>query len=260
MAKNQFLVIAHRGASAEAPENTIAAYKLSEKMGADYIEIDLQMTKDGELVAMHDSSVDRTTDGSGKVAELTLAEIKQLDAGSWFYEAFPKKENKAFEGVQVPTLQEVFKEFGSDANYYIETKKGDNAFEMERELIKLLSQYGLLDGSQNKGQVVIQSFHKESLKFIHKLNSDIPLIKLEYDEEIADMSKAELEDICEYAVGIGASYTKIDKGYIKKARAEGLLVHLFTIDNANDVKKVKSLGATGIFTNDVQPIKEALER
>lgn len=82
--QQHFLIIGHRGASGYAPEHTIEAYQLAAEMGADYLEIDLQQTKDGELVAMHDETVDRTTNGKGLVKSYSLKELQQLDAGSWF--------------------------------------------------------------------------------------------------------------------------------------------------------------------------------
>ena len=91
-------------------------------MNADYLELDLQMTKDGHLIVMHDETVDRTTNGTGWVKDLTLAEIKQLDAGAWFNEANPDKQNAHFIGQQVLTLDEVLRYFGKRENYYIETK------------------------------------------------------------------------------------------------------------------------------------------
>ena len=104
--------VSHRGASAYAPEHTIAAYDKGEKMHGDYIEVDLQMTKDGHLIAMHDVTLDRTTDGTGSVKDYTLNEIKQLDAGSWFNEKYPYASKAEYEGLKVPTLEEVFKKFG----------------------------------------------------------------------------------------------------------------------------------------------------
>src|SRR5699024_5441969 len=102
------VVIAHRGASGYEPEHTMSAYELAIEQGADYIEQDLQLTKDGHLICMHDTTVDRTTNGTGNVSDLTLAQIKQLDAGN---------------GQQVPTLDEVITRFGDSTKYYIETKR-----------------------------------------------------------------------------------------------------------------------------------------
>ena len=87
--------VSHRGASGHAPEHTLISYDMGEKMHGDYIELDLQMTKDGQLIAMHDEKVDRTTDGTGFVKDMTLAEIKELDAGSWFNEALSTRKSKS---------------------------------------------------------------------------------------------------------------------------------------------------------------------
>lgn len=122
LSPDRILTVAHRGASGYAPEHTLASYKLATKMNADYLELDLQMTKDGHLIVMHDETVDRTTNGTGWVKDLTLAEIKQLDAGAWFNEANPDKQNAHFIGQQVLTLDEVLRYFGKRENYYIETK------------------------------------------------------------------------------------------------------------------------------------------
>ena len=125
--------VSHRGASGYAPEHTITSYQMGEKMHGDYIEIDLQMTKDGQLIAMHDEKVDRTTDGTGSVKDYTLEQIKQLDAGSWFNEKYPEYAEPEYEGLQVPTLEEVFQKFGKNASYYIETKSPNIYPGMEKD-------------------------------------------------------------------------------------------------------------------------------
>lgn len=112
-------------------------------MHADYLELDLQMTKDGHLVAMHDDKVNRTTNGTGRVDHYTLAELKQLDAGSWFNQKYPKYQNPQYVGQQVPTLDEIFSRYGTSVNYYIETKSPDVYPGMEEQLLRQLHQYGL---------------------------------------------------------------------------------------------------------------------
>src|SRR4051812_8979102 len=97
-------IIAHRGASGHAPEHTFAAYDRAVHFGADYLEQDLQVTADGELVVLHDATLDRTTDGAGQVDEHTLAELRALDAGAWFA--------PGFSGQRVPTLDEVLTRYG----------------------------------------------------------------------------------------------------------------------------------------------------
>ena len=122
------LNIGHRGASGYAPEHTILAYDLALEQGADYIEIDLQMTKDAVLVAMHDDTLDRTAVAppgvperfcSGPVIKRTLEQIRMCDVGSWFNEANPQYANPEYVGLQIPTLEEIFQRYGTSVNYYI---------------------------------------------------------------------------------------------------------------------------------------------
>jgi glycerophosphoryl diester phosphodiesterase len=98
--ETKIISAAHRGASGYTPEHTLLSYEMGERMKGDYIEVDLQMTKDGELIAMHDETVDRTTNGTGFVKDMTLEEIKQLDAGSWFNEKYPQYAKPEYEGLQ----------------------------------------------------------------------------------------------------------------------------------------------------------------
>ena len=169
---NHMKNIAHRGASAYAPEHTIPAYTLGQQLKADYIEIDLQMTKDGHLVAMHDETVNRTTNGTGLVKEHTLEELKQLKAGSSFNEKHPTLAKKEYENAKVPTLEEVIEVFGHDANYYIETKSPDEYPGMEEKLLEIINHYEIQD------KVIIQSFSEESLQKLHSLHVNIPLVQL----------------------------------------------------------------------------------
>lgn len=252
--EDSFVLIAHRGASAIAPEHTLASYQMAMDMNTDFVEIDLQMTKDGVLVAFHDDTVDRTTDGSGKVAEMDLADIKKLDAGSWFNAEKPDRAKDEYVGIQVPTLEEIFTAFGDSTNYYIETKQPDKSEGMEEDLLELLYQYGLLEESLPKGHVIIQSFSADSLKTIHELDDDIPLIQLTDNLEQEIPSPETFKLYREYAVGIGVSHKNADDAYIAAAREAGLLVHLFTVDDLAEGEKLKSWGANGIFTNDIEAV------
>src|SRR5215210_3526785 len=144
----QVLNIGHRGASGEAPEHTIAAYDLAIREGADYIEQDLQLTRDGVLVVLHDETLDRTARGpaqncTGRVDAKTLAQLKTCDVGTWFNEAFPDRARPEYVGLQIPTLEEVFQRYGKRINYYIETKSPETADRMEERLLALLDRYGL---------------------------------------------------------------------------------------------------------------------
>src|SRR5512135_1831254 len=112
--RSQPLVIAHRGSSASAPENTLAAFQLAVEQEADAIELDVDLTRDGHVVVMHDATIDRTTDGHGRVTELTLAEIRGVDAGAW--------KAAAFDGERVPLLEEVFEAMGQRVLINVEIK------------------------------------------------------------------------------------------------------------------------------------------
>jgi len=115
--KGGVAIIAHRGGSSLAPENTLAAFRRAMELGVDYVEVDVRQTKDGGLVCMHDSTVDRTTNGKGKVEELTLEEIQALDAGSWF--------SQEYRGERVPTFQEVLSLCKDKIHVYLDHKEGE---------------------------------------------------------------------------------------------------------------------------------------
>lgn len=240
---NHIKNIAHRGASAYAPEHTIAAYKLGQQLRGDYIEIDLQMTKDGHLVAMHDETVNRTTNGTGLVKEHTLEEIKQLNAGSFFNEKHPSLAKKEFENANVPTLEEIIKTFGHNANYYIETKLPDEYPSMEEKLLEIIKHYGIND------KVIIQSFSEASLQKIHSLDVNIPLVQLLPYKKAAQLTELEMKKYKTYCIGLGMNYKYIDSTYVKRIKKHGLEVHPFTVDNETDMKKLILWGVDGMFTN-----------
>lgn len=268
--KNKFLNIAHRGASGHAPEHTFASYDLVKKMKADYLELDIQLTKDGQLIAMHDTAVDRTTNGTGEVRDKTLSEIKSLDAGSWFNKAYPEKAKQEYGGQKVPTLEEIFQKYGRSMKYYIETKSPDVYPGMEEKLLALLEKYNLIGQNMSSSRVMIQSFSKDSLKKIHSINKNIPLVQLLWyypneNNEIVEWSgithepkrvtNDDFQEIKKYAVGIGPNLRNdngdliINESYMKMARQNGLLIHPYTINEKPDMRLLIKWGATGMFTN-----------
>ncbi|WP_026679413.1 glycerophosphodiester phosphodiesterase [Fictibacillus gelatini] len=256
---NKILNIAHRGASGHAPEHTMLSYEMGQKMKGDYIEIDLQMTKDGKLIAMHDETLDRTTNGTGPVKERTLQEIKRLDAASWFNEKYPDLARDEYAGLKVPTLEEVIQKFGRGANYYIETKSPEVYPGMEEKLLSILNQYKLTGPNVPSSKVIIQSFSPESLKKVHKLNPAIPLVQLLWYDRNAAVTDAELEEYKTYSVGIGMNFDKIDKAYVQKVRKHGLLIHPYTVNDKKDMRKLLDWGVTGMFTNFPDRLQEVLQ-
>ncbi|MBH0165297.1 glycerophosphodiester phosphodiesterase [Fictibacillus sp. 7GRE50] len=238
------LNVAHRGASGYAPEHTITSYKMGEKMHGDYIEVDLQMTRDGELIAMHDETLDRTTNGTGQVKDFTLKEIKQLDAGSWFNEKYPEQAKAKYEGLQVPTLEEVFQTFGKNANYYIETKSPEVYPGMEQKLLDVVNDYGI-----NKDKLLVQSFSSESLLKMNEIDPSVKLVQLLEYTTPADLTDREVQSIKKYAMGIGPNSDMIDREYVQKAVQNGLEIHPYTVNEKEEIQKLIDWGVTGIFTN-----------
>lgn len=236
--------VSHRGASAYAPEHTIASYDMGEKLHGDYIEIDLQMTKDGHLIAMHDVTLDRTTNGTGSVKDYTLNEIKQLDAGSWFNEKYPYASKAEYEGLKVPTLEEVFKKFGKNNSYYVETKSPDVYPGMEKELLRLVDKYKI-----NKEKLLVQSFSSQSLKVMNELDPSIKLVQLITYKANAEITDAEIKEIKQYAMGIGPNHTYLNEEYVQKVVNSGLELHPYTVNDKERMKQLINWGVTGMFTN-----------
>ncbi|KIY21759.1 glycerophosphodiester phosphodiesterase [Mesobacillus subterraneus] len=251
-------VIAHRGASAYGPEHTLPAYKQAIQMKADYVEIDLQMTKDGQLIAMHDETLARTTNvkqiyphrAPWRVKDFTLKEIQRLDAGAWFNQANPKLAQKDYLGQPVPTLDEAIKFVKQQADgkvsLYIETKAPNIYPGMEEKLINILKSNEILDDPN----LIIESFSEDSLR---KLKSIVPQVKL-IQLYTAKMLKGkdpsqEFKRISDYAYGIGPSKELVTPQFIQNAHQNKLVVHPWTINTQKEMTTLLSQGVDGQFTN-----------
>ena len=152
------MVIAHRGASSYAPENTLAAFDLALQMGARHIELDVDMTSDGHVVVIHDDTVDRTTNGSGPVTGHTLAALRALDAGSWF--------GAAFAGAQIPTLDEVLARYQGRAHVHTEIK--GHTTDLSHRTADLVRHHRMSD------QVTITSFQRVRLEEVRAYAPELP--------------------------------------------------------------------------------------
>lgn len=268
-----FQVIAHRGASGHAPEHTWYAYDKALAMGADYLELDVHMSADGRLVVIHDTSLERTTDGHGPVKQHSLDDLKALDAGSWFNAAHPKYADDAYAGAKLLTLDDVIDRYGQDVRYYIETKSPKDYPELQDALVSKLEAEGLVQS----GSVVIQSFSQASLQEIHALNPDIPLIQLLWyspgedgdtleewtgvTPSPANITDADFQAIADYADGVGPNYLYegepvIDASFIEQAHANDLLVHVYTINDKDQMRRLLDWGVDGLFTNFPDRLQE----
>jgi glycerophosphoryl diester phosphodiesterase len=238
-------LIAHRGASAYAPEHTFAAYRLALEQGADFVEPDLQITKDGVLVCLHDSTLERTTDvrrvfpdrarlANGRktwpVVDFTIEEVQRLDAGSWM--------SPRFAGERVPTLQQMIELVRGKAGIFPETKLPESyeklGWSMEKLLMETLARNGLeRPGANPKTPVVIQSFSAESLKVLRrKYGCRLPLVLLVKSGPDARrrLSPEGLKNIKEFADGIAPNKLIImgRPSLVDEAHALGMSVTAWT--------------------------------
>ncbi|MDW8131506.1 MAG: glycerophosphodiester phosphodiesterase family protein [Bryobacterales bacterium] len=273
------VLIAHRGASAYAPENTLPAYRLAIEQGADYVEQDLQVTRDGVLVCLHDLSLERTTDaelvypergrdvgGEGKgvrswpVADFTLEEIRRLDAGAWFGEKF--------RGTRIPTWQEAIEAIRGKAGLYPELKAPEwyakQGLSMEKLVWETLRRNGLeKPGADPRTPVILQSFSAEALRNLRALGCKLPMTFLLGRGAGSRWLTAEgLREVRTFATGIGPEKSLVlkDPGLVRRAHELGLTVTAYTFRSADtgqfaDVHSemahfLYELGVDAVFTDN----------
>lgn len=250
---NKPIVIAHRGASAYAPENTLAAVKKAISMGADMVEIDVQLTKDKQIVLMHDLTVDRTTNGKGRVKDLTFSEIRKLDAGSWF--------SDEFKGEKIPTLEEVIETINGKCKLLIEVKRVKTKKpEIEAKIIQLIDKYNA------HGWCIVQSFETEVVKNIqsidnsiecHKLvTMNIPVLPLHVDSRIKTGTIYKYKTV----QGINPYYKMLNKRKVDKIHGRGQKIFTWTVNEIEDMKQMVELGVDGIITNYPDRLIEVLKK
>lgn len=209
--------VAHRGATGYAPENTIAAYDLAVDMKVDYIEIDVQRSKDGQLVSIHDTTVDRTTDGTGKVGDLTLEQLRSLDAGSW--------KGEEFTGEQIPTFEEILDRYRGKVGILIELKAPEIYPGIEKQVAELIKERNL-DKPRNK-KIIIQSFNFESIK---KMNQLLPRVQLGVlTSNRAHTTMDALKEFSTYADWFNPSYGIVTKELVNQVHSLGMQIGSWTV-------------------------------
>lgn len=244
---DELLIIAHRGASAYLPEHTIPAYELAVEMGADYIELDLHMTKDKKLVALHDSELS-VSEKEQRVSQITKEELKDFSPGTIFNEQHPNLASSSYEALFILELDEILTHFKDEVNYYIETKSPHATPGMEEELLRQLQAHGLLNRTDNLPKVIIQSYSAESLKEIFDLDPSIPLIKL-YGQKTKRISDKEIEHLLTYASGIGVNDQLLTQDLINRLHENELHVHPFVLNDNAQIENAINLGVDGLFTD-----------
>lgn len=253
------VVYAHRGASAYAPENTLDAIDLAMRLGFDWVENDVQRTKDGELVVVHDDTLARTTDveqvfpdrAPWRVKDFTAAEIATLDAGSWFGEEFA--------GARVPTLREYLDRVQRNRQrLLLEIKKPELYPGIEQETLQVLDEAGWLDADHVQRRLVVQSFSADSVRIVHGLRPDLVTAFLG-TPTVADLPKyAEFTDrINPWHTTISADWVAAVHGLLG-AHGKTMEVDTWIVDDAATARKVQGMGVDGIITNAPDVVQEAV--
>jgi glycerophosphoryl diester phosphodiesterase len=230
------VVFAHRGASRHAPENTLAAFELAIHLGAPAIELDVKLTGDREVVVLHDPTLDRTTDGKGPLSAHTLAAVKQLDAGSYF--------SSQFRSEKVPTLREVFDAVGDRVLINVELTNYDTPGD---DLVDRVA--GLVRGHRMENRVLFSSFHPMNLIRARRLIPEVPLALLVLEGYVSRIPPAfEGEPIPFEAL----HPTKADaaEALVRKNHDQNRRVHVWTVNDAGDMRRLFGMGVDGIFTDD----------
>ncbi len=234
-ADGRALVIAHRGASAYRPENTLAAFELAVEQGSDMIETDLHRTRDGAIVITHDEDL-TTFGGRGEIADLTLAEVRALDAGG---------------GEPVPTLVEILDRFGARIAFNLELKRGKRGEYpgLEAAALAEVEGRGILD------RTLFSSFYDPVLRRLREFSARARigfLVSRRFPERAVERARA---------VGAEALHPELPLAtteLVREAHAAGLAVYVFTVDAEADMRRLLGIGVDGLFTNHPDRMRQVL--
>ncbi|MGI6083168.1 MAG: glycerophosphodiester phosphodiesterase [Limnochordia bacterium] len=232
MAAKRFCVLGHRGAMGHAPENTMASFAKAIELKTDMTELDVHLSRDGELIVIHDPGVERTTDGEGLVCELTLAQIRSLDAGSWFAPEFA--------GERVPVLSEVMELVKGKIDLNVEVKAGPKGIYpgIIDRLIDEIERHDMVDS------VVVSSFQRP---YLHELRQKAPHVKA------ALLYSKAFDEPWQQAVDQGwdlhPHMSLVDPRLVDEAHARGISVRAWNPNKAEEMRPLIALGVDGVGTN-----------
>ncbi|MFO7569875.1 MAG: glycerophosphodiester phosphodiesterase family protein [Smithellaceae bacterium] len=245
---DDFTIIAHRGASAYYPENTIASFEGAIALGADMVELDVQLTSDHEVVAFHDETIGRCTDGRGRVVACSLEKLKSLDAGGWF--------DGKFRDEKVPTLAEVL-DVCKDriaVNIEIKTEAVRDRVQggIEEKCLTLVLQYGMKD------HVVFSSFDPRAVAHLKEIDADTPVAVL-YDKELYGSRTPSQIVTCLGADAFNCAKKELSDPWMADLKGNGIPVNIYTVNDDKTMKRLLALGVNGMFTNKPDILKSILE-
>lgn len=235
---DDFTIIAHRGASAYYPENTLPSFEGAISLGADMVEFDVQLTSDKEVVVFHDEKISRCSDGRGRIADYTLAALKKLNVGSWF--------GKNFKGTRIPTLEETLNACKGRVAVNIEIKTeavGKTFFGgVEEKCLKLVDQIGM------RKHAVFSSFDPRAIMHLKEIDNTVPAAVLFEKRIYGSMRPAEVID----SVGADAFNCKaseLSSKWMADLRSKNIPVNIYTVNDRKNMQKFLHMGVNGIFTN-----------
>jgi glycerophosphoryl diester phosphodiesterase len=239
-------VIAHRGASRRAPENTLEAFRLAFQMGADAIELDVRLSRDGVPVVIHDAQVERTTDGTGKVQDLTWPELRELDAGAWFAAAFC--------GARIPELAAVLEDSARSGWINIELKnyatRGDD---LEKAVVDLVRRTGL------GRRVLLSSFNPLSLRAVARLAPDVPRALLTTESLPIYLRRGWFAFLARPdAYNLHGGQANMQS--VSRIRSRGSRVCVWTVNDPAEAHRLHEAGVDGIITDEPDTILAAVGR
>lgn len=253
------VVVAHRGASGYAPENTVEAVDQAHDLGADWVENDVQRTRDGELVVIHDTDLKRTTNAEEvfpdrapwHVADFTAAEIARLDAGSW--------KGARFTGVRVPTLTQYLRRVEENGQSLLMEIKDPQLYPgIETDILKVLRRENWLDAAHVRHRLIVQSFSADSVRTVHEMRPDIRTGFL------GTPARADLPGYAAFTDQINPDYTDVSGDYVKAVHAlrgahgAQLATYVWTVNDTMTARRVAGYGVDGVITNYPDTVEEAL--
>jgi len=229
------IIFAHRGSSVYAPENTLAAFELAVQQGAQAIEFDAKLSADGYVIAIHDQRVDRTTDGSGKVAEMPLSAMRELDAGSSF--------SNKFRGERIPTLDEIFEAVGKRILINVELTNYATPFDaLVPKVVELVKRHAL------EKRILFSSFLPHNLQRVRRLLPEAPRGLLTWAGRTGACSRT-IGWLGPYQA-LHPFFTSVTRKLVQRFHAVGQRVHAWTVNDEAEMRRLLALGVDGIFTDD----------